>query len=94
MDVLTLILRTVRQQIEATGVPPDALQDALSEAERLSRSSLGGAMHHISRMPNLAAKSRIIDLAAQGLSTSEVSERLGVSPQWVRRVYRQLRGDS
>jgi DNA invertase Pin-like site-specific DNA recombinase len=94
MDVLTLILRTVRQQIEATGVPPDQLQDALSEAERLSRSSLGGAMHHISRAPNVAAKARIIDLAAQGLSTSEVSERLGVSPQWVRRVYRQLRGDS
>jgi DNA-binding NarL/FixJ family response regulator len=91
MDVLTLILRTVRQQIEATGVPPDALQDALSEAERLSRSSLGGAMHHISRMPNLAAKARIIDLAAQGLTTSQVSERLGVSDRYVRKVWRQMR---
>ena len=92
MDALTLILRMVRQQIEATGVPPDSLQAALSEAERLSRSSLGGAAHHISRVPNVAAKARIIDLAGQGLSATQVSERLGVSPQWVRRVYRQIRG--
>jgi hypothetical protein len=92
MDALTLILRTVRQQIEATGVPPDSLQAALSEAERLSRSSLGGAMHHISRAPSVAAKARIIDLAQQGLTATQVSERLGVTPQWVRRVYRQLRG--
>ena len=92
MDVLSLIIRTVRQQIEATGVPPDSLQAALSEAERITRSSLGGAAHHISRAPSLAAKARIIDLAAQGLSTAQVSERLGVSPQWVRRVYRQIRG--
>lgn len=92
MDALSLILRLVRQQIEATGVPPDRLQDALSEAERLSRSSLGGSMHHISRAPSVAAKARIIDLATQGLSATQVSERLGVSPQWVRRVYRQLRG--
>lgn len=91
MDALSLILRMVRQQIEATGVPPDSLQAALSEAERLSRSSLGGAAHHISRAPNLAAKARIIDLAAQGLSAAQVSERLGVTPQWVRRVYRQIR---
>ena len=89
MDVLTLILRTVRQQIEATGVPPDQLQDALSEAERLSRSRWGGAMHHISRMPY--AKARIIDLASQGLTTSEVSERLGVSDRYVRKVWRQIR---
>lgn len=91
MDALTLILRTVRQQIEATGVPPDRLQDALSEAERLSRSSLGGAMHHISRVPNVAAKARIIDLLAGGISPPTVSERLGVSESYVYRVLRTLR---
>ena len=91
MDALTLILRMVRQQIEATGVPPDSLQDALSEAERLSRSSLGGAAHHISRAPSMAAKARIIDLAAQGLSAAQVSERLGISDRYVRKVWQHLR---
>mgnify|MGYP000437960074 CR=1 FL=1 len=91
MDVLTIILRTIRQQIEATGVPPDSLQDALSEAERLTRSSLGGAMHHISRVAQVPVKARIIDLSAAGLSATQVSERLGVSDRYVRRVLQHLR---
>ena len=91
MDILTLIIRTVRQQIEATGVPPDRLQDALSEAERLTRSSLGGAMHHINRVAHVPVKARIIDLSAAGLSATQVSERLGVSDRYVRRVLQHLR---
>jgi Homeodomain-like domain len=91
MDALTLIIRIVRQQIEASGVPPDALQSALSEAERLSRSSLGGSMHHISRAPHVPVKARIIDLSAAGLSATQVSERLGVSDRYVRRVLQHLR---
>lgn len=91
MDVLSLIIRTVRQQIEATGVPPDSLQAALSEAERLTRSSLGGAAHHISRAPHVPTKARIIDLAAQGLSATQVSERLGISDRYVRKVWQHLR---
>lgn len=91
MDVLSLIIRTVRQQIEATGVPPDSLQAALSEAERITRSSLGGAAHHISRVQPMPVKARIIDLLANGISPPTVSERLGVSESYVYRVQRTLR---
>lgn len=92
MDALSLIMRTIRQQIEATGVPPDSLQRALSEAERITRSSLGGAMHHISRVQHVPVKARIIDLAAAGLSATQVGDRLGVTPRYVRQIFRQLRG--
>lgn len=92
MDVLAIILSAVRRNIEATGVPPDALQDALAQAERQMRSSLGGAVHHISRTPQLPAKARIIDLAAAGLDATQIGERLQVHPQYVRRVLRMIRG--
>jgi hypothetical protein len=90
MDVLTLILRTVRQTIEASGAPPDALQDWLADAECSVRRSFGGATHHISRLPHVPNKARIIDLAAEGLKTQQISERVGVTPQYVRRVLSQL----
>lgn len=93
MDVLAIILQTVRQQIEATGAPPDALQDALASAERRLRGSLGGATHHISRAPQVSTKARILQLAEadQALGTAQISERLGVSSRHVRRVLSMLR---
>lgn len=91
MDVLTQILRTVRESIEATGVPPDQLQDALSQAEARLRRSVGGGLHHISRAPPLLAKQRVAELAAQGLEPSAIRERLGVSRQYVYVVLKTLR---
>lgn len=92
MDVLTLILRTVRQTIEASGAPPDALQDWLADAECSVRRSFGGSSHHISRLPHVPTKARIIDLADEGLTTQQISERLAVSPQYVRRILSQIAG--
>lgn len=89
MDVLTLILRTVRTSIEGTGVPPDALQDAIADAERRLRGSIGGAQHHISRLPS--TKARICELAAQGLTPQQISARLGVTDRHVRRIVSMLR---
>lgn len=89
MDVLTLILRTVRATIEGTGAPPDALQDALDDAERRLRGSLGGGQHHISRIPS--TKARIVELADQGLTPQQISERLGVTDRYVRKVVSLLR---
>lgn len=89
MDVLTLILRTVRTTIEGTGAPPDALQDALEAAERRLRGSLGGSQHHISRLPS--TKARVAELAEQGLTPQQISERLGISDRHVRRVISMLR---
>jgi hypothetical protein len=91
MDILTIILSAVRRNIESTGVPPDALQDALATVDRQMRSSLGGAQHHISRLPQMPAKSRIIELANTGLPAAEIGERLQVHPQYVRRVLRMIR---
>jgi AraC-like DNA-binding protein len=91
MDALGIILRIVRETIQASGVPPDAVQDALAEAERRSRRSLGGAMHHISRVPQVLAKEQIIELAAQDLSAQQISQRVGVSDRYVRRILRLLR---
>jgi hypothetical protein len=91
MDVLTLILRTVRNAIEQTGAPPDALQDALAEAERTLRSSLGGGAHVISRVQQVSTKARIATLAESGLAATQISERLGVSDRYVYRVLSQLR---
>lgn len=90
MDVLTIILRTVREAIHATGAPPDPLQTALEEAERLLRRRVGGTMHHISRSPEAPTKSQIIDLAAD-LTPQQIAGRLGVSDRYVRRVLQQLR---
>jgi DNA-binding CsgD family transcriptional regulator len=92
MDVLTLILRTVRQTIEASGAPPDALQDWLSDAECSVRRSFGGSTHHISRLPHVPNKARIIGLAAEGLTPQQISTRLGVTDRYVRMVLAELRG--
>lgn len=91
MDALALILRQVRLAIEATGVPPDPLQQALDDAERACRSSLGGSFHHISRAPSVSTKARVAQLANQGLANAEISERTGVSKRHVRRIISQLR---
>lgn len=91
MDVLTIILRTVRESIESTGVPPDRLQDALASAEARLRRSVGGTAHHISRTPPQLAKQRIAELAAEGLPPSVIRERTGVSETYVYRVIRTLR---
>lgn len=91
MDALAIILRQVRAAIEASGVPPAPLQGALQEAERLCRSSLGGAFHHISRVPGPSTKARIIELAEQRLDNATIAQRLGVSDRYVRRIVSQLR---
>lgn len=94
MDVLSIILRTVLDTIQASGAPPDQVQQMLSEAERRLRSSLGGAFHHISRAPPAAStKARIAELAATGLRAQQISQRLGVSDRYVRRVVSLLRID-
>lgn len=91
MDVLTQILRIVRESIESTGVPPDRLQDALSDAEARLRRSVGGSSHHISRSPPVLAKQRIAELAAEGLEPAVIRQRTGVSETYVYRVLRTLR---
>jgi hypothetical protein len=91
MDALAIILSIVRQAIESTGAPPDRFQDALHEAERLTRSSLGGSFHHISRVPSPTTKARIIELAAQQLDNATIARRLGVTDRYVRRIVSQLR---
>lgn len=91
MDILTIILRTVRETIQASGAPPDALQSALEDAERSLRSSLGGNMHHISRAPHVSTKARVVQLADSGLAATQISERLGISDRHVRRVLQSLR---
>lgn len=91
MDVLTIILRTVRETIESTGAPPDGLQDALAAAEARLRRSVGGSAHHISRAPQQLAKQRIVELAEQGLQPSVIRDRTGVSETYVYRVLRTLR---
>lgn len=90
-DVLSIILRAVRESIERTGVPPDALQDALAGTEERLRRSIGGTSHHISRMPDMGHKGRIIALAEAGATPAQIRERLGVSESYVYRVIRTLR---
>lgn len=91
MDALAIILSTVRSTIEATGVPPDALQTALADAERRLRGHLGGGLHHISRAPHVTVKAQVLDLAAQGLSHEQIAQRLGITDRYARMVTRQLR---
>lgn len=91
MDALALILRCVRDTISATGAPPDAIGQALDDAERRLRTSLGGGMHHISRLPQTSNKQRIAQLREQGLSTAQISARLEVDDSYVRRITRLLR---
>lgn len=91
MDVLVIILRTVREAIQATGAQPDPVQAALEDAERSLRKSLGGAQHHISRAPYISAKARVQQLDEQGLATAQIAERLGVSDRYVRKVRQLLR---
>lgn len=89
MDVLTIILRTVRASIEGSGAPPDALQDAIDEAESKLRRTLGGSQHHISRIPS--TKARIVELAEQGLTPQQIRDRLGVTDRYVRKVISLIR---
>lgn len=92
MDALAIILRTVSQIVESkAGQPADGLQSSLDEAERQLRASLGGGFHHISRLPEVPTKARIVALAEQGLPNTTISERLGVSDRYVRRIVSQLR---
>lgn len=93
MDMLTIVLRMVRESIEATGVPPDALQSALADVDRRARRGFGGESHHISRCPEIPAKTRIVDLlvADPALTPRDVAERLGVTPAYVRIVQQQMR---
>lgn len=91
MDALVVILRIVREHIEAIGVPPDALQNALAEAEYTLRRNLGGAVHHISRVQQVPTKARIVELADEGLSHRKIAERLGVTDRWVRKVLSEFR---
>jgi predicted transcriptional regulator len=95
MDALAIILRTVRQVIESSGAPPDALQDCLVEAERQAREGLGGAVHYIRRLPDVTSqdsvKARIFDLSEADLTPGQIAERLGITPQYVRRVVALLR---
>ena len=91
MDALALILRAVREAIEASGAPPDALQDHLQEAERVLRGRLGGGVHYIHRVQHVSTKQRVIELAEQGLSSTQIAERLGISDRWARKVVSLLR---
>lgn len=91
MDVLSIILRTVRESIEATGAPPDQLQDALASAEQQLRRSVGGSVHHISRVAPAPAKQRILELAEQGIPPTVIGQRLGVSKGYLYRVLRTVR---
>lgn len=91
MDVLAFILLIVREHIEATGVPPDALQDALADVEHRVRRSFGGAVHHISRIQYVPTKARIFELADDGLTTRQIADRLGVTDRWVRKVRAEMR---
>ena len=91
MDALAIFLRYAREAIEAIGVPPDALQAALAEAEHRARRSLGGSQHHISRVPDAPTKARIIDLHGTGITAQQAAERLGVTDRWVQKVWQQIR---
>ncbi len=91
MDALSVVLRVVRESIEASGAPPDALQDVLREVEHKLCSRLGGGMHYFSRVQQVPTKVRIIELAEQGLTSTEISERLGISYRWARKVVSLLR---
>lgn len=104
MDLFTIILRLMVRNIRAMQVPPDALQDALAgNDERLKeviceavlseeipvRRSFGGSQHHISRIPS--TKARIVELAEAGLTPQQISERLGVTDRYVRKVVSLMR---
>lgn len=91
MDALAIFLRMVREAIEASGAPPDQLQEWLATAEVRARSTLGGAHHHISRWPAVSTKARVIELAQQKLPNAVIAERLGVTDRYVRRIVSQLR---
>lgn len=91
MDALSVILRAVRDAIEASGAPPDALQDRLHDAERALRGRLGGGMHYIHRVQHVSTKQRVIELAEQGLTSTQIAERLGISDRWARKVVSLLR---
>lgn len=89
MGIVELILHITRKRIEALGVPPDALQDALAEIEESVRRSCAGGPHYISRLPS--TKARILDHAELGLTPQQIAQRLGVTDRYVRRVLEAVR---
>lgn len=91
MDALTIVLKLVREAAEAKGLPPAGVHEALAAAEARARAALGGGMHHFSRAPATNTKARVIALAEQGLPNAVISERLGISDRYVRRIVSQLR---
>ncbi len=91
MDALTVFLKLVRDAFEQAGAPPEAVQAALAEAEARARATLGGASHHISRWSAVSTKARVIELVGQGVPNAVISERLGISDRYVRRIVSQLR---
>lgn len=91
MDALTIFLKLAREAFEQAGAPPEAVHAALAEAEARARAALGGGHHHISRWPAVSTKARIVELAGQGVPNAVISERLGVSGRYVRRIVSQLR---
>ena len=86
MDALAIILHAVRDTVQRTGVPPDALQQALEDAERRCRSLLGGGAHIISRQPADTLKARIIGHAECGRSVAEIAALTGATDRYVRQV--------
>lgn len=90
-DILCLVLRVVRESIEATGAPPDGLQDALACAEDRLRRSIGGSVHTIARVPPQLLKQRIIELAGSGLNPAQIRDRIGVSEGYMYRILRTVR---
>ena len=91
MDALAIFLKLVREAFEQSGAAPDTVHAALAEAEQRARSTLGGSFHHISRVPAVSTKARVIELAQEGLPNAVISERLGISDRYVRRIVSQLR---
>ena len=90
MDIVEGFLRVVREQIQSLGVPPDALQEALLNIEYTLHRSWGGGTHYVPRLPS--TKARIFDLDASGLTAKQISERLGVTDRYVRKVLELRRG--
>jgi len=91
MDAVTLILSIVRQAIEASGAPPDALQDVMARAEIRARERLGGGEHYIRRVQDLPAKTQVLNLLESGVQPQQIVERLGLSKGYVYRVCKQMR---
>ena len=86
MDALTVISRSWYECLVSLGFTPEQAQELVQEQENKHRRSLGGAHHHFSRVPQLPAKVRVIELLEQGLTPKEIEERVGVTAAYVRMV--------